>query len=193
MNLLKNDIFDGNDGCQYRVVKTTSVNAGWVINLSQARQWPVERDFGVLRSHSPRTTTSHKSPDFAFYSERARSRANAAYEAIRPLLLNEDGTENTDILCESKRSKLVRARAHELKISKTTIYRYLNLWWTQGQSKLVLIPGSARNGKSKPIGTMGRGRPSPDSQYKTFQMGLDDVKTAKAFIQERYVKGLMQP
>jgi len=188
--LLKNDIFDGNDGCQYRVLKPTSVCTGWVINLSQPNQWPVERDFGVLRSHSPRTAvaSTHKSPDFAFYSETARSRANAAYEAIKPLLLNPDGTENTDILCESKRSELVRARADELKMSKTTIYRYLSLWWTQGQSKLVLIPGSARNGKTKPIGTMGRGRPSPDSQYQTFQMSVEDVELVKKFVGKRFVK-----
>lgn len=188
--LLKNDIFDGNDGCQYRVLKPTSVCTGWVINLSQPNQWPVERDFGVLRSHSPRTAvaSTYKSPDFAFYSETARSRANAAYEAIKPLLLNPDGTENTDILCESKRSELVRARADELKMSKTTIYRYLSLWWTQGQSKLVLIPGSARNGKSKLIGTMGRGRPSSDGHYQTFQMSAEDIEVAKKFIGKRYVK-----
>ncbi|WP_321893886.1 transcriptional antiterminator [Paraburkholderia tropica] len=189
--LLKNDIFNGNDGCQYRVVKTSSPTSGWVVNLSKAHSWPVERDFGVLRSHSQfdaKSTTFSKSPDFAFYSENARNRANAAYEAIKPLLLNADGSENADILDGTKRNRLVRARAEELGISKTTIYKYLNKWWSQGQSKYVLIPGSARNGLNQTSGTSGRGRTPEYGRYNVFQMGTEDIKRAKDFIEKRYIK-----
>ncbi|RAS33188.1 transcriptional antiterminator [Paraburkholderia bryophila] len=189
--LLKNDVFDGNDGCQYRVVKTSSPNTGWVINLSRAHSWPVERDFGVLRSHSrvaTQSTACAKLPDFAFYSEKARNRANAAYEVIKPLILNADGSENDDILDERKRNRLVLARADELDISKTTIYGYLHKWWSQGQSKYVLIPGSARNGQNQTSGTSGRGRMPGDGRYSVFQMGAEDIKRAKEFLEKRYIK-----
>jgi hypothetical protein len=189
--LLKNDIFDGKDGCQYRVVKTSSPTTGWVINLSQEHAWPVERDIGVLRSHcqvTGKSSSRAELPAFAFYSETARNRANSAYEAIRPLLLNEDGSENTDILDKTKRNRLVRARADELGISKTTLYGYLEKWWSLGQSKYVLIPGSARNGTGQIHGTAGKGRKPDDCRYRVFQMGEDDIKWAKDIIEKQYIK-----
>ncbi|BCZ81693.1 hypothetical protein PTKU64_53680 [Paraburkholderia terrae] len=189
--LLKNDIFNGNDGCQYRIVRASSPTTGWVLNLSEAHSWPVERDFGVLRSHSQvngQSTNCAKLPDFAFYSDKARNRANAAYEAIKPLLFSADGTENADILDESKRNQLVRARADELGISKTTVYGYLKKWWSLGQSRYALIPGSSINGKNQKPGTAGRGRKPEDGRYSVFQMGDADINIAKQFLEKRYIK-----
>ena len=188
--LLRNDVFEGKDGCQYRVVSnTSSANHGWVINLSQPHAWPVEREFNVLRHHSEHRshTTRETLPEFAFYSEKARARANAAYEAIKPLVLNDDGTENKALFCEKTRSALVRARAAELAISKTTIYKYLKDWWTLGQTRYVLIPASARNGKNQPAGTGSRGRRPDDDRYAVLQMSANDIKWAKEIIQKRYI------
>lgn len=189
--LLKNDVFDGIDGCTYRVISPSRVpNCGWVINLSQAHQWPVERDFGVLRNHkaSAGQRQTHTLPEFAFYSEKARARAREAYDAIKPLLFNPDGSENREIFDDTTRSRLVRARADELGISKTTLYGYLNKWWTLGQSRYALLPGSALNGKKQAAGTVGRGRTPEDSRYAIFQMGPDDIKWAKDIIRRQYIK-----
>ncbi|MDR8401860.1 transcriptional antiterminator [Paraburkholderia sp. USG1] len=189
--LLKNDIFDGSDGCHYRVIRTSSSNAGWVMNLSHSHAWPVQREFAALRSHAqaPKPESSHnKLPAFAFFSETARKRANEAYEAIRPLLVNEDGTENTDIFDEAKRNQLVRARANELGMSKTTLYVYLHKWWSLGQSKFALIPGSARNGRGQNPETAGRGRTPNDCRYRVYQMEADDIKWAKDIIQKQFIK-----
>ncbi|ASL47817.1 Transposon Tn7 transposition protein TnsB [Burkholderia sp. AD24] len=189
--LYKNDVFEATDGYQYRVLKPTKgPGYGWVINISQAHQWPVERDFGALRQHQ--TTVNPQGsptlPDFAFFPKKSQDRANAAYEVIKPLLYNGDNSENALIFDEAQRSRLVRKRADELGISKTTVYRYLNLWWSQGQSKIVLTPGYATGEKRKAIGTSGKGRRPDDERYVIFQMSADDVKLCKQFIQKKFIK-----
>lgn len=189
--LYKNDVFEAADGCQYRVLKPTKgPEYGWVINISQAHQWPVERDFGVLRQHQTADNTESRRtlPDFAFYPKRSQDRAKAAYEVIRPLLYNDDDSENTRIFHEAERSRLVRKRANELGISKTTVYRYLNLWWSQGQSKIVLTPGYTTSEKRNAIGTSGKGRRPDDERYAIFQMSADDVKFCEQIIQKKFIK-----
>lgn len=189
--LYKNDVFEATDGYRYRVLKPTKgPGYGWVINISKAHQWPVERDFGVLRQHQ--TTVNPESsrtlPEFAFFPKKSQDRANAAYEVIKPLLYDSDNSENDLIFDEEQRSRLVRKRAEELGISKTTVYRYLNLWWSQGQSKIALTPGYATGEKRKTIGTSGKGRRPDDERYAIFQMSADDVKLCKQFIHKKFIK-----
>lgn len=73
-------------------------------------------------------------------------------------------------------------------MSKTTIYRFLNLWWTHGQSKLALVPGSARNGNNQILGTARRGRAPQDGRYIVFQMQEQDITWAKGIIEKHYIK-----
>jgi len=189
--IFKNDVFEAVDGCLYRVLKpTTGPDRGWVINITREHQWPIERDFGVLRQHSPSRAPGARQalPDFAFYSEKLRTRAYAAYDAIKPLLYSEDGTENLAIYDEHERSRLARKRADELGMSKNTVYRYLHLWWSQGQSVVVLVPGYTRSGKNQAKGTGRKGRRPDDGRYPIFQMGPDDIKFARKIIEKEFLK-----
>ncbi|WP_321795277.1 Mu transposase C-terminal domain-containing protein [Caballeronia sp. J97] len=186
--LLRNDLFDAADQTRYRVLSIDPEgHRGWVMPVSGAGRWPEYRDFGVLTGHvsvkALRGSDAGQQPDLAFYSETARRRAYKAYDAIEPLI------NHSQIFVSSARGPLVEARAKELGISETTLYRYLRLYWRNGQSRLALVPDFDKIGRSTEKLTAGRGRRPKDGKYRTFQMTPADAKNVQTAIRKYYLDG----
>ncbi|WP_029971713.1 Mu transposase C-terminal domain-containing protein [Paraburkholderia graminis] len=186
--LLKNDLFDAADETRYRVLTIEPNGArGWVMPLNGGFRWPLYRDFGVLTGHASvkalRGSGNSMQPDLAFYSERARKRAYKAYDAIEPLI------NNPAIFVTSLRGPLVEARAKEVGLSETTLYRYLRMYWRNGQTRLALVPDFDKIGRSGDKITAGRGRRPRDGKYSTFQMTPADVKNVETAIKKYFLDG----
>ncbi|MGY6126072.1 transcriptional antiterminator [Paraburkholderia strydomiana] len=186
--LVKNDLFEDKGSNRYRVLAIPDTpGRGWVMPLSVKNGWPIYRDFGVLTGHAdPKPVTrKHPSglPDLAFHTETARARARKALEAIEPLL------NNPHIFEPALRGALVKARAKELKQSETTLYRYLRLYWLNGQTVLALIPDFDKIGRRLLGTTANRGRRPKDGKYCTFQMSPIDVQNVETAIRKYFLNG----
>ncbi|EIN01542.1 transposon Tn7 transposition protein TnsB [Paraburkholderia hospita] len=186
--LIKNVLFAGSDEQRYRVLSIDAgAKRGWVFPLDEKNGWPIYRDFWVLTGHANvreiKTSGKAKVPDLAFFSASARNRAKQAHEYIKPLL------EHPDIYNGECRGKLVKARAAELNVSPTTLYRYLSLWWRNGQTQLALIPEFNKIGRTALSKTAHRGRRPVDDKYDVFQMSEKDVENVKKAIRQHYLNG----
>jgi putative transposase len=186
--LLKNDVFDAKDETRYRVLAVVdSPNRGWVFPFDGPYQWPIYRDFGVLTGHAEpkpiRTRSPTGLPDKAFFSKAARDRAEAAFKLIKPLLANPQ------IFEESSRGRLVAARAEEVNVSKTTLYRYLRMYWRNGQNLLALMNDFDKIGRTRTGITAGRGRRPKDGKYTTFQMKAVDIENIEKAVRTHYLNG----
>ncbi|WP_321793686.1 Mu transposase C-terminal domain-containing protein [Burkholderia pyrrocinia] len=185
--LVPNDIFIGRDGQHYRVLKIGyAPGEGWVMPISDRPSWPTYRTFGApTRRVSMSVQAADVSGQRALsqYSEATRKRAKNAFDAIEPLL------SEPYIFDPQKRGPLVTARANELGISKTTLYKHLRVYWVNGQSVLALVSKFENIGRAQSGGTANRGRRPKHDQYRIYQVTDEDIKHAVRAIKKYYLSG----
>lgn len=186
--VIKNVLLQGTDDQRYRVISVdTGGRRGWVYPLDDANGWPLYRDFGVLTGHANvkqiKASGAGTAPALAFYSKSSQDRARQAHEQIKPLL------DNPEIFGSIKRGTLVKTRAKELQVSPTTLYRYLRLYWRNGQTMLALMPDFPKIGHALKGRTANRGRRPADDKYEVFQMTPADVDNVKKAIRAHYLNG----
>jgi hypothetical protein len=107
---------------------------------------------------------------FAFYclpddrlSEKAREQRDAAYELIKPLVIDSV----PDIFDPHKRSALIQEVVRNSQKSKQTIYTYIRLFFQRGQVPNTLAPDFQNRGgpgKRKTAGEEKRGRPNKNGE-----------------------------
>jgi putative transposase len=189
---VKNDLITAIDGRRYRILTIEpGLNRGWVFCVDDKDALPEFRDIHALADRdAPKPNDVREAseaivptPSFEDFSTNAKRRARAAQDAIKPLI------ENPRIFLAEVRGPLLDKHAEETGISKTTLYRYLRLWWRNGQNLLALIQDFDGIGKSNKDSTSGRGRKAQDGRYAVFQMKPADFKHCEKAIRDHFLKG----
>ncbi len=120
-----------------------------------------------------------------------RNHRDQAWEAIKNLVMDEQGYPKVDIFMSQKRGPLVAACAHLHGISKQTVYTYLRKYWQYGQMKNALLPdfrNCGGRGKERKIAVCKLGRPNALALAKGESSGV----VIDADIQKRFQRGVKQ-
>jgi putative transposase len=181
--LVRNDVFTDEHGTHFRLVNVFE-DIAWVINITNDNCWPrcckystLVQEIELGRLVMIKTGVRRQLP---FHSSAADARKRSAYEAIQPLILNEA------IFDAKQRGPLVKQRAEEAKLSKTTINKYLKMYWAGGQTQDALLPSFPSIGMNKSNCTNGRG--CPTRSHTIYQMKESDVENIKTAIETYYFK-----
>ncbi|WP_109477557.1 Mu transposase C-terminal domain-containing protein [Paraburkholderia sp. C35] len=186
-NPVKNDLLERAGGTRYRLLHVTEDGQAWVVNVSDPNCWPMQCQYASLISSIAADELSivvGSESQLPFYSHHADVRRRKAWEVIEPLVAD------TAIFDSTLRGPLVKARAEETGISKTTIYKYLNTYWCGGQSQQALLPNFLDIGTKQTGNTHGRGRVPKGERYEIFQMDPKvDVPNIKEAVEKHYLNG----
>lgn len=185
---IKNDLISAVDGKRYRVLTVElGLALGWVFCVDDENAMPEQRDFNKLTGHSVRTPRkpagNAATPNFEDFSNSSKRRARHAHETIKPLIANPE------IFRAEVRGPLLEEYSEKTGISKTTLYRYLKLWWRNGQTLMALIPDFDGIGKGNRDTTSGPGRKARDGRYEVFQMKPGDFQNVSKAIKKYFLKG----
>lgn len=184
---VKNDLLESADGTRSRVLAITPDDVVWTLNLTVSHCWPQRCSYEALchaiKNKEFTIGSSKVDAQPAFHSQRAEARQKSAWEIIEPLV------NDSAILDANTRGAMVRHRAEETGKSKTTLNRYLQMFWRGGQSMCSLIPDFASIGAAQRSGTHGRGRRPKGGRYKIYQMNAEiDTPQIVDAIEKHYLK-----
>ncbi|MBN3762325.1 transcriptional antiterminator [Burkholderia sp. Ac-20365] len=179
--LVPNDVFIDDKGTRFRLLRVCGDDA-WIINLTDKNAWPRICAYAVLaksinakKARIVKTGVSRQTP---FCSRATAARRTLAYGTIAPLI------SNPLILDAVHRGPLVTERAEKTGHSKTTINKYLRLYWTGGQTQDALL-FTFTSICNIPRGlTNGRGKRSV--RYDTYQLGEADIENIRNSIEKHY-------
>ncbi|AMV48495.1 Mu transposase C-terminal domain-containing protein [Paraburkholderia caribensis] len=186
--LVKNDLFENAGNTRFRLLEITEDKQAWIINISDPDCWPRKCSYTdlltALAEKELRIVTSSGDAPLPFYSDAADARRKKAWTIVEPLI------RNPAILEPKMRGPLVQERAQTTGASKTTINRYLRMYWSGGQSQQALIANFSNIGTKQAGLTHGRGRLPVDARYEVYQMDhkVDDLNVKEA-VDKYYLKG----
>lgn len=182
MTILPNDLFQSNSGDLLRVVAIEQENGrAWVINVANTSALPrlyTLNEIRELRPVKPKNALQAAIPSIA-----AIRRANAAFEAIEPLL------KTRDIFVPAKRHALLVARASELGTTTGRLLRSLRRYWQKGMTRDALLPNFQNCGAREKQATQGRGRKYDLPETASYQMSRDDYRLIEKFVAKALTSG----
>lgn len=120
-----------------------------------------------------------------------QERRDQRWAIIRPLVWDEDGRLNIDILFSNTRGSLVAKAAKETGIAVTTICDWLRLFFQRGMMPNALFPDYQRSGgpgKSKQAGTSKRGHPTRRRTIEDASTGINADPAVQRKLQLGYKK-----
>ncbi len=186
--LVKNDLFENAGGTRFRLLDITVDKQAWILNITDPDCWPRKCPYGdlltALEEKELHIVTSSGDAPLPFYSDAADARRKKAWSIIEPLI------RNPAILEPKMRGPLVQERVQATGASKTTINRYLRMYWSGGQSQQALIANFSNIGTKQAGVTHGRGRLPIDARYEVYQMDrkVDDLNVKEA-VDKYYLNG----
>lgn len=182
MTILPNDLFQSFSGDLLRVVAIEQENGrAWVINVTNTSALPrlyTLNEIQELHPVKPKNALQAPMPSIA-----AIRRANAAFEAIEPLL------KTPDIFVPAKRHALLVARATELGTTTGRLLRSLRRYWQKGMARDALLPNFQNCGARERQATQGRGRKSDLPETATYQMSPGDYRLIEKFVRKTLTSG----
>lgn len=182
--LFRNDIF-AFDGSDYRLLQTEAQHdVAWILDVRDAHAWPRAVPLSVisaLPAKEPGEVQAWRKPSAA--SERRR---DDAWRALSPLLKHGAALFNPQT-----RYQLVQQYSLEVGASRPSLYKWLRMYWRNGQSQEALLPNLSRCGRkaseNDPSFTSGRGAKARHGG-ETYQLRRADLEHFKELIEERFLK-----
>ncbi len=187
--LYRNDVFAFPDGHRARLLHVVvEQDDAWVISLNIEDSFPKRFSWSDLQAKEDSDEvkvieTGPATPIAKRVSDKARSRRDAAWERIAPLVAKPG------IYYPRERSRLVQERAKEIGCTLYTLYKDLRRYWRGGQTRDALIPGFHSCGRAVKSVTVGRGRTPASSRYQVYQLLEADIQKIKRAIEKYYLSG----
>ncbi|CAG9219233.1 Mu-transpos_C domain-containing protein [Paraburkholderia caribensis] len=174
--LIPNDVFADDKGTYFRLLRVCDDGNAWIINISDKSAWPRHCLYSDLVN--ARKVSIGACRELPFCSASTAERRKSAFQAIAPLI------SDSSIYEAVYRGPLVTARAKQTGLSKTTINRYLRMYWTGGQTQNALCFEFSQIGKVPALHTNGRGNRT--ERFNTYQIKKDDIEHINKSITEFY-------
>lgn len=178
--IFKDDIFVLN-GRRFRLLTTdTAKNVAWIIELGVGA-WPQAIALSAISGlHAERTgeaKSDEREPTTAEKNTRDRAMA-----ALLPLLENKFA-----LFDEVKRCALIKKHAQLSEVSTTSLYKWLRMYWENGQCAQALTPVYKNCGRSETTITGGRGARSKKG-VEAYELTNEDIKKFEDVMSKVYFK-----
>lgn len=180
--IFKNEVFEL-EGAPHRLLDVDHEgNTAWVIALQDDKAFPTAVSLSAVSALKP---IEQAAPvrGARNLSTAEKSTRDRAVKTLWPLLGN-----GTRLYTEAPRYELIKKHASETGVSLPTIYKWLRMYWKNGQCEAALTPSYSRCGRTEQNITGGRGAPSSRG-VKTYQVTEQDYAKFKRVLEEHYLAG----
>lgn len=178
--LFKNDIFSL-EGSRHRLLDCQpTTDDAWVIAVDDKAAWPRRLPWSAISGFEAAPQEAVALPESSL-SEASKQRAKAAMSALRPLLQH-----GSALFIDQQRYRLIRDCARVCKVSVPSVYKWLRMFWQNGQTEMALLPHYSNCGRSEKGVTGGRGAP-PRHGRGIYQLTQQDTARFDEVIKRHYL------
>lgn len=168
------------DGARNRLLHIEEASdRAWVINVDDEYAWPAQATWSAISGLNALTEDAKSLPESRI-SEPAKRGMERAMKALAPLL-----EDLLPLFNDVSRFRIIKKHAAATQTSVPSLYKWLRMYWQNGQTTMALLPRFNLCGRSGGQVTANRGRGSAVG-IATFQLEKDDIAYFEEALNEHY-------